>query len=88
MDERLTGTILDDHILGGPESYVNVPVIISQKLVGMINVATLQKSAYGVDQAGALYDITNQAATAVTKLENILENQHIILPLPAKLFEL
>jgi signal transduction histidine kinase len=75
LDERMTGTILDDHIKGGPESYVNVPVIISEKLVGMINVSSLKKLIYGVEQAGALYNITNQAATAVTKLENVLENE-------------
>lgn len=75
LDERMTGTILDDHVKGRPESYVNVPVIISEKLLGMINVASMKKFIYGVDEAKALYDITNQAATAVTKLENVLENE-------------
>ncbi len=75
LDERMTGTILDDHIKGHVESYVNVPVIISEKLLGMINVASMNKLIYGVDEAAALYNITNQAATAVTKLENVLENE-------------
>ncbi len=75
MDERMTGTILDDHIKGAPESYVNVPIIISEKLLGIINVAAMRKFAYGVEETRALYDITNQAATAVTKLENVLENE-------------
>jgi len=41
----------------------------------MINIASMKKFVYGVDEAGALYDITNQAATAVAKLENVLENE-------------
>jgi len=75
LDERMTGTILDDHLTARPESYVNVPIIISEKLLGMINIASMKKFVYGVDEAGALYDITNQAATAVAKLENVLENE-------------
>ncbi len=75
LDERMTGTILDDHLKARPESYVNVPIIISEKLLGMINVASMKKFAYGVDEARALYDITNQAATAVTKLESVLKNE-------------
>lgn len=75
LDERMTGTILDDHVEGRLESYVNVPVIISEKLLGMINVASMTKFIYGVEDAKALYDITNQAATAVSKLESVLENE-------------
>jgi signal transduction histidine kinase len=75
LDERMTGTILDDHLTAQLESYINVPIIISEKLLGMINIASMKKFAYGVEEAGALYDITNQAATAVTKLENVLENE-------------
>jgi signal transduction histidine kinase len=74
-DERITGTILDDHLKTTPESYINVPIIVADHLLGLINVASTKKFMYDVDQAQALYDITNQAATAVSKLENILENE-------------
>ncbi len=74
-DERITGTILDDHLNSRPESYVNVPIIISDQLLGIINVASSKKYLYGNSQAQVLYSITNQAATAVTKLESVLENE-------------
>jgi signal transduction histidine kinase len=75
MDERITGTILDNHLKTQPESYVNIPVIISGQLLAVINVASSQKYFYGHDEAAVLYSIINQAATAVTKLEEVLENE-------------
>jgi signal transduction histidine kinase len=74
-DERITGTILDDNLKGRVESYVNIPVIISERLHGLINVASAKKYLYDRSQAAVLYSITNQAATAVSKLESVLENE-------------
>jgi signal transduction histidine kinase len=75
IDESVTGNILDDELRGGVESYFNLPVVISEKLVGLINVASGKKGSYGEDQASILYTITNQASTAVTKLQEILESE-------------
>jgi signal transduction histidine kinase len=75
VDESVTGTILDDNLKGKVESFFNLPVVISQKLVGLINVASSEKGRYGEEQASILYTITNQAATAVSKLQEILESE-------------
>lgn len=75
VDESITGNILDDSLKVRVESFFNLPVVISQKLVGLINVASKDKGRYGEEQASILYTITNQAATAVSKLQAILESE-------------
>lgn len=75
LDESITGNILDDGLRLKVESFFNLPVVISQKLVGLINVASSEKGRYGEEQASILYTITNQAATAVSKLQEVLESE-------------
>jgi len=75
LDESITGNILDDNLKVRVESFFNLPVVISGKLVGMVNVASMYKGRYGEEQASILYAITNQAATAVSKLQSVLENE-------------
>ncbi len=75
IDESITGNILDDNLNADVESYFNLPVVISGRLVGLINVASREKGRYGEKQAAILYTITNQAATAVSKLQTVLESE-------------
>ncbi len=75
IDESITGNILDDSIKAEVESFFNLPVVISGKLVGLINVASVVRGRYGEEQASILYTITNQAATAVSKLQAVLESE-------------
>ncbi len=75
VDESVTGNILDDNLKVKVASFFNLPVVISQKLVGLINVASSEKGRYGEEQASILYTITNQAATAVSKLQAVLDSE-------------
>lgn len=75
VDESVTGNILDDSSSRKIGSYFNLPVVISGKLIGIINVASREDGQYGEDQASILYTITNQAATAVSKLQALLESE-------------
>jgi len=75
IDESVTGSILDDNLKVKVRSFFNLPVVISEKLVGLINVASKEEGRYGEEQASILYAITNQAATAVSKLQQVLENE-------------
>ncbi len=75
LDESITGNILDDNLKISLKSYFNLPVVIGDKLVGLINVASHEAGQYGDAQASILYSITNQAATAVSKLQLILESE-------------
>ncbi len=75
VDESITGNILDDNLSLSLRSYFNLPVVIGEKLVGLINVASHESGQYGDAQASILYSITNQAATAVSKLQAVLESE-------------
>lgn len=75
LDESITGNILDDNLSVSVKSFFNLPVVISGKLVGLITVASSEPGLYGEQQASILYSITNQAATAVSKLQTILESE-------------
>src|ERR1051326_5767945 len=75
FDESITGNILDDNLKVQLKSFFNLPVVISGRLVGIINVASQEPGRYGEEQASILYTITNQAALAVSKLQAILESE-------------
>ena len=75
MDESITGNILDDNLHVEVKSFFNLPVVISEQLVGIINVASKETGQYGEQQASILYTITNQAATAVSKLQAVLASE-------------
>ncbi len=75
IDESLTGNILDDNLNVEVVSFFNLPVVISGKLVGLITVASSEGGLYGERQASILYSITNQAASAVSKLQTILASE-------------
>ncbi len=74
-DARVTGTILDDNLKVRVESYINIPVIVDNRLLGMINVASSKPGLYDQSQAGSLYSITNEAGTAVSQLQTLLDNE-------------
>lgn len=75
VDESITGNILDDNLKVSLQSYFNLPVVIGEKLVGLINVGSQVPGQYGDAQASILYSITNQASTAVSKLQAVLESE-------------
>ncbi len=75
LDERMGGALLDDSLDVNVKSFINIPVIIGDRLLGLINVSSSQLGQFGYTQAGVLYTITNQAAVAVTQLQHVLENE-------------
>jgi signal transduction histidine kinase len=75
IDERMSGAILDDNLDVQVMSFINIPVIIEGQLLGLINVSSSQPDLFGRSQAGVVYTITNQAAFAVSKLQEVLENE-------------
>lgn len=75
VDERMSGAILDDSLDVQVMSFLNIPVIIEGQLLGLINISSSLPNQFGKQQAGVVYTITNQAAFAVAKLQEVLENE-------------
>lgn len=75
IDERIGGSILDDQLVVDVRSFVNIPVIIGNELLGLINISSSKPDLFGWDQAAVLFTITNQAAVAVAQLQTMLESE-------------
>lgn len=72
LDESVSGTITDETNRGKVRSFFNIPVVINNQVMGLLNVASTKVGLYKEDEMTILYTIMNQASTAVSKLENIL----------------
>lgn len=75
IDESISGTITDDTNTSQISSFFNVPVVINDRAVGLLNIASMQTGLYREAEMSILYTIMNQASTAVSKLENILSQE-------------
>lgn len=75
LDERIGGALLDDELDVDVRSYINIPVIIGDELLGLINIASAKPGLFGWSEAAVLYTITNQAAVAVMQLQTMLESE-------------
>src|SRR3989338_161093 len=75
LDESVRGVILDEELTDLVGSYFNLPIVISCKLAGIINVAAREKDLYNQENTEVLYRIARQASEAVSKLNEVLENE-------------
>lgn len=75
LDERIGGAILDEQLNVDVKSFVNIPVIIGNELLGLINISSSSAGLFGWEQAAVLFTITNQAAVAVSQLQTMLESE-------------
>ncbi len=75
IDESISGTITDEMNQAGTKSFFNIPVVINNQAVGLLNVSSTKEGLYKEDEMTILYTIMNQASTAVSKLENILSQE-------------
>lgn len=75
IDERIGGAILDDDLEVDVNSYINIPIVIGEELLGLINISSSKAGLFGWNEAAVLYTITNQASIAVMQLQSMLESE-------------
>ena len=75
ISESIAGAVLDEKLQGFVKSYFNLPIVISGKLVGMINVSSTRADLYDHTNTEFLFTIAKNAASAVSKLQEVLENE-------------
>ena len=75
VDESITGVILDEKSTESVRSFFNLPVVVLGKLAGLINVASTRQNLYNDENSEVLYKIARQASDAVSKLQEVLENE-------------
>ena len=75
IEETLLGTPLDYTNPLSPKSFFNIPLMVNNKILGLINISSVKDKLYSESEMSLLYEITNQASSALSKLENVLETE-------------
>lgn len=75
VDERISGAILDEQESAPVRSFFNLPIVISEELAGIINVASKDAGLYGGSDTLVLYRIAQQASFAVSRLQDVLASE-------------
>lgn len=75
VSEVLTGAIVVDDFVTPVQSIFNIPLVISDKVVGILTIAHTEPDRYHEEEMTLLYKITNQASRAVSRLEAVVETE-------------
>jgi signal transduction histidine kinase len=72
IDENITGVPVDDTSTGTFASFFHIPLIVNDKIVGLISIASVQPKLYNEPEMTILYKITNVASNALSRLQDVL----------------
>ena len=75
IEEVTTGIVLDDTNSLPVGSFFNIPLIIDNEVLGIINTSSTKPGLYKEDQMTILYQITGLASSAITKLHQVLASE-------------
>ncbi len=75
ISEEMTGAPLDETNISPLASFFHIPLIVNNKVVGIINVSSVKPNLYKEEEMTILYQIVSQASNAVTKLKEVLETE-------------
>jgi len=74
VEETLWGTVLEAESDNQLKSFFNAPIIISNKIVGLMNVASERGGLYNEKEIAVVNGIVQQATEAVSKLQKVIES--------------
>lgn len=75
IDERLLGIPLDETNSKPLASFFHIPLVVGGKVVGLINVSSVEPNLYKEDEMTILYQITGQASNALSNLQEVLDTE-------------
>lgn len=75
IDEKLSGISLNETNGLGLASFFHIPLIVNNKVVGLINVSSTTPNLYKEDAVTILYQITANASNALTRLRQVLDTE-------------
>lgn len=75
IEEHLSGAIVNENVSEEMRSYFNIPLVIDEKVVGLLTVAHTVSGGYKEEDMTILYKIVAQASQAVTKLEQVVKTE-------------
>jgi len=75
VEETITGAIVIEEVATPLSSFFHIPLAIGSKVVGILTIAHTKPGLYDEEQINLLYKITNQASRAVTRLQEVVQNE-------------
>lgn len=75
IDRRVSGVALDDGNPSSLSSFFHIPLVVNNKVVGLINVSSTKPNLYKEEEMTILYQITAQASNALSRLEEVLASE-------------
>lgn len=75
IEESVVGLPLDDNNNLGVSSFFHIPLVVNNKVVGLINISSTKPELYKEDEMTILYQITSQASQALSRLSEVLETE-------------
>lgn len=75
LDETISGNLLTGEKSSQIKSFFNLPIVISEKIVGIINVASTEENLYNDENTEVLFKIARLASNEATKLQELLESE-------------
>lgn len=71
--ETVSGASLNEDNMNMPASFFHIPLVVNEKVVGVINISSTTPGLYKEEEMIILYQITNQASLALTRLQRLLD---------------
>lgn len=75
VDEILSGAILIEDVKEPVRSFFNIPLVIGDKVAGVLTVAHTEAGLYKEEELTILYKIISQASQAVTRLQEVVKTE-------------
>ncbi len=76
MEETITGALAtEDDEAKTVKSYFNIPLVIHDRVVGVLTIAHTEKGLYKEEEMNLLYKIVSQASLAVARLKEVIETE-------------
>lgn len=75
VEEGVSGGLIDDKIKGSVDSFFNLPIVVSGKLVAVITISSKKPNLYNEKNTEVLYRMAIQVSETVTKLQDVIGNE-------------
>jgi len=75
IDESLAGAIIVEDINEPVRSFFNIPLVINEKVVGVLTVAHTKANLYQEEEMTILYKIVKQASQAISRLQEVIATE-------------
>jgi PAS domain S-box-containing protein len=76
IEETFWGTISDEVGNSSLASFFNIPLVISEKVAGLLTIADTRQGFCSEEKMTTLYRIGNQASQAVTRLQEMVNSEN------------